>query len=270
MPELVFLTPQQITKYFERINFSGNKNISLETLSLFQKQHLLHIPFENLDIHSNVPIVLKIKNLYRKIILNKRGKFCFELNSLFYTLLKSLGYNIQIVSARVFNEQNGSFGKEFDHMTLIININGNEYLSDVGFGEFSVTPLEIVLNKIQKDQNGFFRIIKFKRSHFYVQRLINKKWVHLYLFSKKPQRVKDFAAMCKYHSSSPKSHFTQKKVCSQMTSEGRITLTDDYLKLTKNKKIIKRKIQNEKKFASLLQKYFNITMSNDLFLLFFV
>jgi len=67
----------------------------------------LHIPFENLDIHYNKHIKLNIDSIYQKIIENKRGGFCYELNSLFYELLISLEFNAKMISARVFDTKNG-------------------------------------------------------------------------------------------------------------------------------------------------------------------
>ena len=79
-------------QYLQRIDYKGSLKPSLKTLANLQKQHLLHIPFENLDIAAGVPIELDINRIYKKVIMNKRGGFCYELNRLFCELLTQLGF----------------------------------------------------------------------------------------------------------------------------------------------------------------------------------
>jgi len=63
-----------------------------KTLRLLQRQHLLNVPFENLDIHWKRPIVLDTDKFYQKIVEGKRGGFCYELNGMFNELLCDIGF----------------------------------------------------------------------------------------------------------------------------------------------------------------------------------
>jgi N-hydroxyarylamine O-acetyltransferase len=125
-----------IKAYLNRINYSGHLIPDLEVLKSLQKNHLLSVPFENLDIHYNKTINLDVEKFYHKIVEEKRGGFCYELNGLFNTLLNALGYNSRIISARAYDIKRDDFGKEFDHMAMIVELNQAEYLVDAGFGEF--------------------------------------------------------------------------------------------------------------------------------------
>ena len=144
-------------KYLQRIKYSGPLEPNLDLLKKLQKTHLLHVPFENLDIHYPSPIELDIARIYAKIVFNNRGGFCYELNGLFYELLFSLGYNAKRISARVF-EKNDNYGPEYDHFAIIVQIGNVEYLTDVGFGELLFEPLELQLNQIPEDARGSFLI----------------------------------------------------------------------------------------------------------------
>ena len=93
-------------KYLERIKYSGRLEPNLDLLKKLQKNHLLNVPFENLDIHNQIPIELNIDRIYEKIVQNNRGGFCYELNGLFYELLLSLDFNAKRVSARVYIKDN--------------------------------------------------------------------------------------------------------------------------------------------------------------------
>src|SRR5262245_55349550 len=121
------------------------------TLRLLQKQHLLRVPFENLDIHWKRPIVLDTDRFYQKIVGENRGGFCYELNGLFDGLLRDLGYHTRLVSARVFNPKKGEYGPEFDHMIVIVSVGEREYIADVGFGDFSAEPLVFSIGTEQPD-----------------------------------------------------------------------------------------------------------------------
>ena len=92
--------------------YHGPREPTLETLRALHKAHMLAVPFENLDIHLGRPIVLDEDRLYRKIVGERRGGFCYELNGLFAALLRELGYEVTLLSARVSCEQ-GGFGPEF-------------------------------------------------------------------------------------------------------------------------------------------------------------
>src|SRR6266550_7107542 len=103
--------------YLQRINYTGPLDPSAETLRGLQVAHLRTVPFENLSIHSGELIVLDDHALFEKIVDGRRGGFCYELNGLFSTLLRSLGFEVAMLSAQVANAA-GIFGPDFDHMAL--------------------------------------------------------------------------------------------------------------------------------------------------------
>lgn len=75
----------------------------METMSGLQWAHITHIPYENLDILAGIPLSLKVENLFQKIIVRKRGGFCFELQGLYKELLESIGFRVVQYSARFIN-----------------------------------------------------------------------------------------------------------------------------------------------------------------------
>ena len=140
-----------VKTYLQRINLEIVDSINLNFLKKLQKNHLLNIPFENLDIHIGRPIDLDIEKISNKILHNNRGGFCYELNGIFCELLISLGYNAHYISASVFNKEHG-FGPELDHMAILVQLENLEYLVDVGFGRFTLEPLKLVIGVEQKDK----------------------------------------------------------------------------------------------------------------------
>lgn len=65
----------KVNSYLRRIGIEVDKEnllINRDTLRLLQSKHILSIPFENLDVMNNVPIILEINRLYDKIVKKKR------------------------------------------------------------------------------------------------------------------------------------------------------------------------------------------------------
>lgn len=114
-------THDQIEQYFDRIHLKKelrNYHIdglppkdALAYLALLQKYHLLTVPFENLSLHYSPArrISLHPDELFRKVVGSRgRGGYCMELNALFGRLLRSLGFTVYAVGARV--NESGGFG----------------------------------------------------------------------------------------------------------------------------------------------------------------
>lgn len=244
--------------YLRRIGIEKtNIAPTLENLKLLQRQHLLRVPFENLDIHWTRPIVLENKAFYEKIVGSGRGGFCYELNGLFYELLGQTGFQSKIISAKV-SKGDGDFGAEYDHMAIITKIDGKEYLVDAGFGDFIAEPLEFVLDVEQQDRNGVFLIRKFDENYFEVVKKDGEDWKSEYIFTTLERDLSEFAGMCEYQQNSPESHFTKGKVCSLMTENGRKTLTDTKFIETKNGQKSETDVGSEEEFDQILAREFSI------------
>lgn len=245
-------------KYLKRINFEETEvTANLKNLSNLQKFHLLHIPFENLDIHWKRPILLDTNKFYSKIIAGKRGGFCYELNGLLNELLKEIGFQTKIISARVFG-RDGKFGAEYDHLAILAKIEDEEFLVDVGFGDFAAEPLKFVLDVEQVDKNGTFLIRKFDDDYFEVVKKDGENWQSEYIFKDLARDLSEFSEMCNFHQTSPQSHFTRGKLCSIMTEKGRKTLTDKAFIETKNGERIEKVVNSEAEFCEILEREFGI------------
>ena len=223
-----------------------------------QQSHLSRVPFENLDIHAGKKIGLK--NNYEKIVIRRRGGFCYELNGLFYELLASLGFELQLVSARVYSRKLQEFGPVFDHVAIIATIGNEKYLVDVGFGEFSYSPLKMEFDLLQQDRSGNFMITQFDKTHLSVGRMEAGDLIPEYIFTLTNRRLSDFAAMCHYHQTSSLSHFTQKRLCTMVTESGRVTISGNTLKKTENGQVTETDLVDEEGFNRALWEYFQIKL----------
>ena len=244
--------------YLERIGYTGDVTPSATVLAALQEAHLFAVPFENLDIHRGVTITLD--GAVDKIVRRRRGGFCYELNGAFFRLISALGFSAHLVSGRVWDEAKG-YGPEFDHMAILVFTGGEIFLADVGFGEFTQHPLPLRLDTDLPDPFGTFRIEAGTGG----DRTVLKKtgpasWRPEYVFTETVRQAADFAAMCRYHQTSPDSHFTQKRICSLPVPGGRITLTGDTLRIRKGEEIDQRAIGSEAELAGILETHFGIRL----------
>jgi N-hydroxyarylamine O-acetyltransferase len=223
-----------------------------------QRQHLLTVPFENLDIHWKRPIVIDTKKFYSKIVDEKRGGFCYELNGLFNELLKDIGFRTRIVSACV-HDGSGGFTPEYDHAAIIVTIGETEYLADVGFGAFAADPLRFVPDIEQEDAAGVFTIRRFADDYFEIAKKEPDGWRTEYKFKTLGHDLSEFSERCDFQQYSPNSHFLKGKICSLMTENGRRTLTDKNFIVTRNSEKTEIPVGTEAEFDLILKREFGIT-----------
>ncbi|HPN37145.1 MAG TPA: arylamine N-acetyltransferase [Melioribacteraceae bacterium] len=246
-----------IESYLKYLDVEPSEKLTYLYLAKLQMQHMLKIPFENLDIHLNIPIVLNEEYLFNKIINNKRGGFCYELNFLFYNLLKKLGFNVHLLSCSFFHSNINQFALEFDHLALLVILD-QSFLVDVGFGDSFRVPIPIPNGQI-KDISGKYRVFN-NNNEYFLQRLDEENWLTQYKFTLTPRKIEEFAEMCLYHQTSPDTIFTQKKLCTIATPFGRVTLTDDNLTITFNRLKEKQIIVDSKDFNNKLASHFGIVL----------
>jgi arylamine N-acetyltransferase len=85
-------------EYLKRIGAERPTAPTPEALRDLHARHQLAVPFENLSIHLGEPIVLDEDSLFDKIVLLRRGGFCYELNGAFGRLLTALGFAVSYLA----------------------------------------------------------------------------------------------------------------------------------------------------------------------------
>lgn len=225
---------QHTADYLRRIDVVHPGRADAVSLAELQLGHLLRVPFENLDIHRGVPITLDLDRIVEKVVHRNRGGYCYELNSAFAALLTTLGYNVDLVAARVARD-NGGFSQQFAHMALLVRceVGGGPFLVDVGFGDAFTKPMPLADGVARSDRDREVRLAS-PDSEWAYQEDRGDGWRTQYVFAPEPRRLEDFMAMNEWQQSSPDSNFTSRTVCSILTDGGRVTLSDGRLIITRN------------------------------------
>lgn len=249
-----------VQAYLQRIGHVA-PNVSspnIETLRALHRAHLFTVPFENLDISRRREIVCDQALIVNKIVKEHRGGFCYELNGAFAALLRALGFTVTLLSARVARE-GGGFSQPFDHLTLLVDLE-EPRLADVGFGDCFVEPLRLETGDVQRQNSGDYRISKSDDTEFVLEAKRDGKWKPEYAFTLHPHALSEFSAMCHYHQTSPESHFTQQRICTLATPEGRITLSDKKLIETRGGVRTETPLSGNAEWRVKLREYFGIAL----------
>ena len=247
-----------VPAYLDRINYAGPTSATVETLRGLHRCHMFAVPFENLDIGLGRKIVCDEDAFIRKIVGQRRGGFCYEMNGAFAALLRELGFRVTLLSARVASEDGGS-SPDFDHLTLRVDLD-EPWLADVGFGDCFVEPLHMRPGVEQLQGERRFRIADDRGSMGVEMAEAARTWKRQYSFTQTPRSLDEFAPRCEYHQTSPESTFTQKRVCTKATPDGRITLADKKLVVTRNGKKEERLLKSEDEWRALLNDHFGIRL----------
>jgi N-hydroxyarylamine O-acetyltransferase len=212
-----------LASYLSRISYRGEQAPTPSTLAALHRAHLAAIPFENLDIHTGSRIHLEPLALFTKLVTNRRGGFCYEQNGLFAEVLTTLGFDVTLLSARVANAA-GDYSPPFDHLTLLVNTDGR-WLADVGFGRSFHEPLSLDRPNESEAEGSFYRAVPTAEGFRVESREPGGSYKPEYAFDLTPHPLSDFEPRCRFHETSPDSHFQRNIVCSRPTGRGRITVT---------------------------------------------
>lgn len=219
-----------VDRYLRRIDSGAVNAANPTTLRHLQQAHLHAVPFENLDIRGGRPLTLSESALFDKIVVRRRGGICYEQNTLFAALLRTLGFQVSLVAAEVATAE-ATFGPSFDHMALLVVIGERRFLVDVGFGDSFLEPLDLDLRGEQPQGTAAYEMRPDGSSYVVMKRLHleGSAPVASFRFQTRPREVVDFEPMCLHHQTSLESHFTRKDICSLATRAGRITISGDQL-----------------------------------------
>lgn len=249
----------QAIEHYLDIDASQYNEPTLEALNYYIKQYMLTVPFENINVQNGVPISVDIDDLYDKIINQHRGGFCYEMNHFFGTYLDAKGFTVYRMSATV-HQPGGTFSPDGSHMSLVVPIEGVNYVADVGFGDLPLQALPITnLDPTQPvtDITGEFRAISENEATYKVQKLENDEWVTRYQAYNAPKQVSDFSDMIEYNSSNPESIFVQQLIVTKPQTYGRATMSFNHLTLSKPSNKEKSEVTSNN-YRKILKDYFNL------------
>lgn len=260
----VQLTPEEAEDYFARIHYNGPKEPTTDVLSTLHRCHIQTVPFENLSVYGKEKITLSKEWLFQKIVRRHRGGFCYELNTLFSSLLDYIGFKVKKHAASVCSRKTGILGPPLDHLITMVDVEDGLRLSDVGFGDSFWMPIRFSDSPEHQEQpSGIYRIRKDGDYYFLEEKVktvvdefgreemakeqffssSDSTWASRYRFDLIPRKTEDYLEMLEYHQTDLRSPFTHDRICTVAKPWGRVTLSGN--KLVTSRYIGDNKVKKE-------------------------
>lgn len=213
-----------IDAYFTRIGYPGDRAPTLETLQAIHIHHTESIPFENLNPFLGLPVNLDLESLQQKLVRSGRGGYCYEHNLLLSHVLKTIGFKVTGLAARVVLNLPEGVVLPRTHMLLRIDLDGQPHLTDVGFGGLTLTgPLRLEEDIEQATPHEPFRLVKMGEE-FEMQARLGETWRRLYQFSLQEQLQADYECANWYVSTHPTSRFVNGLIAARPARDRRYAL----------------------------------------------
>ena len=214
---------RQAAAYLDRIGYAGGTEPTAENLRALQYAHLLAVPYENLDILLGRPISLRAEDIYSKVVVSRRGGYCFELNRVYGELLRALGYGVTDYVSRFWRGSDGVPKRR--HMVLKAVCRDGVFLTDVGVG--ARIPLFPTPWGGEELRDGL-AVYRLSDAPTYGRELLEKSgggWTRLYTFNEDVQLPEDFVFASYWCEAAPDSPFNKQYMLS-IRREGleRVTL----------------------------------------------
>ena len=216
---------------------------------------MLSAPFENLDIHLGGRNVLDVDANLAKLVERRRGGWCYELNGAFAWLLRELGYEVTLMSARV----HATSGRmpEYAHLTLAVALE-QPWLVDVGFGDSFTTPILLEPGLDQPRDRSVYRLERHGDRLTLLQ-----DGAPSYDFAPVARELDEFQPMCDLLQTTD-TYFTRGWVCSRATPTGRLTVSDLRLITTDGGARDERELAGQAELREVLADGFGIVLDRDL------
>jgi len=246
-------------KYLERIGMEPIKKADKETLDRLILAHQRSVPFENLDVYdAHADISLEIPELYDKIVVRRRGGYCFELNAAFMALLQSLGYDCYPIGVRVV--WHADCFMPLSHRGTIVTIDGVRYFVDVGFGGPSPQGTLLLDERGEQPSGSNVFVVDKSDEGTSISRLVDGEKERTLLFFETPFDPVDFLALNEYTSKHKDALFRRERLLNLLTETGVKTISGNVLKIHSGSETIEEVLDTEEKFKSALKGHFGLVI----------
>lgn len=254
-----------LAAYLARIGYDGPLAPTLETLKGLHYAQALSIPFENVDVLAKRPINLDLVSLQKKLVTDRRGGYCFEVNALFAAVLRELGFDVTTLIGRVRWMAPEEVDTARSHMLMRVELPEGPFLADVGFGGLTMTgPIRFETGVEQQTPHEPRRLLTHEDG-FELQAKIAGDWVSIYRFTLEPHRQTDYEVASWYTSTHPSSIFVQFLIAG-LPQEGKwLSLFNREFKIRQLEggAVETRILDSADEIAEVLETYFGIPVSEE-------
>lgn len=249
-----------LKQYFNRVQFTGFPTVDLETLTSIHRQQCFNIPFDMLDYHLGILPNLTPEYIFNKLVLNKRGGGCSQVNELLAIVLEQIGFKVSRLLSRILYNVEDKYTVPLSHKILLVELpNKQTYLCDTGFAMYGIIePIPLKLNTVFEKYYDSHRLISDERLGTILQRKFKDEWVDLFSFTSAKYIPQDYIPINYYNSNNPNSKFVKNIIVILATKQGRKTIVNNEYKEYIEQKKFTIEITSNSQYHELLAKNFNI------------
>lgn len=245
------------SEYLKKFNIEKVEHTE-EFLKTLQHNHVTTIPYENLDLVNQKLLVLTPEAVYDKIIIGKRGGYCFEVNCLLSAFLKANGFKVRDFLGRFLKGEEGIPIRR--HRIMEVELDGKKYIMDVGMGQAAPKyPLILEENLVQEQFGESYKFVIEDGLGWVLYSLSKGEWSKLYCFTEELQYEIDFELPSFYCERHPSSKFNKTPMVALKTENGRKTVNDhDFKIFDKGELVHIEENMTDERLYEVLLKEFNI------------
>lgn len=219
------LAPADLAAYLARVGHHAATRPDLATLVDLHRAHVAAIPFENLDVRWGRGIALDVPALVAKLVQAGRGGYCFEQNGLFAAVLRTIGFEVRPLAARVRYRATRVLPRT--HQLLLVDVEGERYVADVGFGAHTLLePVPLAADRVFA-QHAWRYALRDEGETWVLRLAQDAAWTELYAFTLEPQFPPDAEMANWYVSTHPQSRFVQTMTVQRATPGARHVVQND-------------------------------------------
>src|SRR5882757_10904594 len=251
--------------WFARIGYSGSRAPTLATLRGLVEAHSAAISYESIDVLLDRAPKLDLATLQRKMIGHRRGGYCFEQNMLFRGGLRSLGFDITSLQARVVRGLAIDAPRPMLHMVLQVNLPEGPYLADVGFGNLAPTaPLQLAADIEQDTPHEVMRFIRMGEE-LTLQSRLGDRWEHIYRVVLLPRVDPEYEICNWFTASHPDSPYRSNLIAARPgPNRTRVTLFNARLNVRHATGAVERRMLGDKnEYRDVLAETFGLSLSDE-------
>ncbi len=254
--------PFDLSAYLNRIGLE-TCTADLKGLRTLQAAQIAALPFENvLPFLGQVPDLGR-DSLWRKLVVEKCGGYCFELNSLLEDALTALGFSHRRVLARV--RMGAAEGGARTHLAFVVTLEGEEWLVDAGFGgQAPVEPVRISTGSDQQIRDQVFRI-RFEDGpgEHVLERRSETGWFPLFGFDRVEVRQADIHAANYLCATSPDQAFAASMKVYRQSPDGWTSFLDGRARFVRQGGTEERQLVSAQELARFMRQDMGLGYGDD-------
>ncbi|MEQ9002795.1 MAG: arylamine N-acetyltransferase [Pseudomonadales bacterium] len=246
--------------YLARIGFAGTPRVDADTLVAVHRAHLRAIPYENLDVQLGRPVGLEVDGIFTKLVVGRRGGWCYEMNGLLGWALEAMGFPVTRLSAGVMRAERGDAALG-NHLALWVHLD-EPWLADVGFGDGTLEPVPVRAGRFRQGALEF------------ALEALPQGWWRLHNhphgaaasfdFRLAPADTGLLTSQCQFLQTSLESPFTRVAVVQRHVDGGLALLRGRVLKLVRagragTVEVTRREVADQREYLGVLRDWFDLT-----------